>query len=206
MVQDVGSDASQPRGHVQDAKVGRRIQAGAHFELTKDCTLPVLVHWQLAVRAIENGGIGVGLVKSHTSRERLTKAGHQGGGGQAGVARRRHRALVAVQRRQTFRRMRWFCVFIGPGGSRVHGGAAEEGVDLSEISDAVVGHSEVSLKLGYSGTEGEVLSFRCPRLRFTWGTGRLAGIFLKAVFRLVEWNIGGFAFEFGGAHAGRGAS
>ena len=83
---------------------------------------------------------------------------------------------------------------------------AEEGVDLGEISDAIVGHSEVSLKLGYSGTEGEVLVFPCRRLRFTRGARRFAGIFLKAVFRLVEGNIGSFEFEFEGAHASRGAS
>ena len=34
----------------------------------------------------------------------------------------------------------------------------------------------------------------------------MASIFLKAVFRLVEGNIGCFEFEFEGAHAGRGAS
>ena len=77
-----------------------------------------------------------------------------------------------------------FRVFIGSGGSRVQGGAAEEGVDLSEISDAIVSHSEVSLNLGYSGTEDEVLGFRCRRLRFARGVGRLAGILLKAVCRL----------------------
>ena len=83
---------------------------------------------------------------------------------------------------------------------------AEEGVALCEISNAIVGHSEVGLKLGYSGTEGKVLGFRCHRLRFAGGTGRFVGIFLKAVFRLVEWNIWSFEFEFEGAHAGRGAS
>ena len=57
-----------------------------------------------------------------------------------------------------------------------------------------------------SGTEDEVLGFRCRRLRFAGGAGRLAGISLKAVFRLFEGNIGGFEFEFKGAHAGRGAS
>ena len=101
---------------------------------------------------------------------------------------------------------RRFRVFNDLGGSRVRGGAAEEGVDLSKISNAIVGHSEVGLKLAYSGTEGEVLGFRCRRLRFAWGAGRLAGIFLKAVFRLFEGHIGVFEFEFEGAHAGRGAS
>ena len=101
---------------------------------------------------------------------------------------------------------RRFPVFIGSGGSRVLGVAAEEGVDLGEISDAIVSHSEVSLKLGYSGREDEVVGFCCRRLRFAGGVGRLAGIFLKAVFRLFEGNFGGFKFEFQGAHAGRGVS
>ena len=83
---------------------------------------------------------------------------------------------------------------------------AEERVDPSEISNAIVGHSEVGHKLGDSGTEGEVLGFRGCRLNFAGGAGRLASIFLKAVFRLVEGNIGGFEFEFEGARAGRGAS
>ena len=104
------------------------------------------------------------------------------------------------------RRRQWFRVFNGSGGSRVRGGAAEEGIDLSEISNVIVGHSAVGLELGYSGTEGEVLSFCCHRLSFAGGAGRLASIFRKAVFRLVEGNIGGFEFEFEGAHAGRGAS
>ena len=204
MVQDVSRDTSQPRGHVQDARLGRRIQAGTHLELAKDCRLPVLV--QLAIRALEIRGIGVGLVKSHTSRERLAKAGDQGGGGQLGGAGRWHRALAAVRQRRTFWRRRRFRVFIGSGGSRVPGGAAEEGVDLGEISDAIVCHSEVSLKLGYSGTEDEVLSFCYRRLRFAGGAGHLAGIFLKAVFRLFEGRIGCFEFKFEGAHAGQGAS
>ena len=122
------------------------------------------------------------------------------------MAGRRHRALVALRRRRTFRRRRRFRVFIGSGGSRVRGGVAEERVDLGEVSDAIVCHSEVSLKQGYSGTEGEVLGFRCRRLSFAGGAGRLTGIFLKAVFRLFEGYIGGFEFEFEGAHAGRGAS
>ena len=82
----------------------------------------------------------------------------------------------------------------------------EEGFDLSEISNAIVGHSEVSLTLGYSGTEGEILGFRCHRLRFARGAGRLTGIFLKAVFGLFEGHIGVFEFEFEGTHAGQGAS
>ena len=67
MVQDVGCDTSQPRDHVQDARLGRQIQAGTHLELAKDCTLAVLV--KLAICAVEDGIVGVGLVKSHTSRE-----------------------------------------------------------------------------------------------------------------------------------------
>ena len=82
----------------------------------------------------------------------------------------------------------------------------EAGVDLGKISDAIVRHSEVSLMLGYSGTEYEVLGFNCCWLRCVKGTGRLASIFLKAVFRLFEGNMGGFEFEFEGAHAGGGAS
>ena len=105
-----------------------------------------------------------------------------------------------------FGRRRRFRVFVGSGGSRVRGGAAEERVYLSEILDASVGHSEVCLKLGHSCLKGEDLGFRCRRLRFAGGAGRLAGIFLKMVFRLFEGHIGGFEFEFEGAHAGRGAS
>ena len=122
------------------------------------------------------------------------------------MAGRRHRARATVRRRRTLRRRRRFRVFNGSGRSRVRGGTAEEGVDLSEISNAIVGHSEVGLKLGYSGTEGDVLGFHFRRLSFAEGAGRLASISLKAVFRLVEGNFGGFEFEFEGAHAGRGAS
>ena len=63
------------------------------------------------------------------------------------------------------------------------GGATEEGIDLGEVSDAIVGHSEVSLKLGHSGSEGEDLVFHCHRLRFAGGSGHVRGIFLKPVFR-----------------------
>ena len=102
---------------------------------------------------------------------------------------------------------RWrFRVFVGSGGSRVRGGAAEERVGLSEILDASVGHSEVCIKLGNSGMEYEVLGFRCRRLIFAGGVGRLVGIFLKAVFRLFEEPVGVFEFEFDGTHAGPGAS
>ena len=107
------------------------------------------------------------------------------------MAGRRHRALAAVRRRRRLRRRRRFRVFNGSGGSRVQGGVAELGVDLGEISNAIVCHSEVSLKLGYSGMEDEILGFRCHRLRFPGGAGRLAGTFLKAVFWLFEGNIGG---------------
>ena len=60
---------------------------------------------------------------------------------------------------------------------------AEEGVDLGEISDAIVSHSEVSLKLGHSGSEGKVFVFRGRRLSFAGGAGGFTGIFLKPVFR-----------------------
>ena len=102
------------------------------------------------------------------------------------MARRWHRALAAVRQRRTFRRRQRFRVCIGSGGSRVRGGVAvEEGVDLSEISDAIVGHSEVGLKLGYKylGSEGGDIIFHCHQLRFARGTGGFAGIFLKLVFR-----------------------
>ena len=122
------------------------------------------------------------------------------------MAGKRHRALSAVRRRQTLRRRRRFRVLNRSGGSRVGGGAAEEGVDLSEISNAIVRHSEVGLKLGYSGTEGEVLGFRGRWLSFAEGAGRLTSIFMMVVFRLGEGNFGGFELEFEGAHVGRGAS
>ena len=82
------------------------------------------------------------------------------------MAGRRHGALAAVRRSRTFRRGRRFRVFTGSGGSRVRGGATEEEVDLSEISDVIVSHSEVSLKLGHSGSEGKVFVVRCRRLSF----------------------------------------
>ena len=113
---------------------------------------------------------------------------------------------MAVRQRRTFWRRRWFCFFIGSGRSRVRSRAAEEGVDLGEVSDAIVCHSESSLNLGYSGTEDEVPGFPCRRLRFAGGSGCLAGLFLKAVFRLFEGRIGGFELEFEGAHAGQGGS
>ena len=79
---------------------------------------------------------------------------------------------------------RWrFSGFVGSGGSRVRWGAAEERVDLSEILDASVGYSEVSLNLGHSCLKGEDLVFHCHWLRFTGGTDRVTGIFPKPVFR-----------------------
>ena len=51
------------------------------------------------------------------------------------------------------------------------------GVDFREISNAIVGHSVVSLKLGYSGTEGEVLGIHCRRLRYAGGAGCFLGLF-----------------------------
>ena len=100
-----------------------------------------------------------------------------------GVAGRRHRALAALRQEQMFGGWRRFSGFVGSGGSRVRGGAAEEGVDLSEILDASVGHSEVSLKLGHSCLKGRDLVFRCHRLRLTGGAGRVTSIFLKPVVR-----------------------
>ena len=99
------------------------------------------------------------------------------------MAGRRHRPLETARWRRTFKRGWRFPVFTGSGGSRVRGGAAEEGVDLGEISDASVGHGEVCLKLGHSCLKGEDLLFRCCRLRITRGAGRVRGIFLKPVFR-----------------------
>ena len=63
---------------------------------------------------------------------------------------------------------------------------------MREISDAIGGHSEISLKLGHSGSEGKVLVFRCHRLRFARGMGGFASAFLKPVFRQVEGVFGSF--------------
>ena len=93
------------------------------------------------------------------------------------MAGSQHRALVDIWRRRTLRRRWSFHVFNGSGGSRVRGGEGEEGVDLVESSNAIVGHSKVSLKLGYSGTEVEVLGIRCRRKRFAGGAGRIVGLF-----------------------------
>ena len=73
--------------------------------------------------------------------------------------------------------------FVGSGGSRVRGGAADQGADLTEILNASVGHREVSLKLGHSCLKAEDLVFRCSRLRFTGSAGRVTGFFLKPLFR-----------------------
>ena len=81
------------------------------------------------------------------------------------------------------------CAFGSSGGSRLMGGATEEGIDLGEVTDAIVGHSEVSLKLGHSGLEGEDLVFHCHRLRFARGAGRVGGSFLKPVCRSVNGGI-----------------
>ena len=43
------------------------------------------------------------------------------------------------------------------GGTSIRGHATEEGVDLSEISDEIIGHSKVVHKLGDTSTKGEVL-------------------------------------------------
>ena len=128
----------------------------------KHCTLPDLV--SLAIRAVKDGIVGVGLVKSHTSWERLAPAGHQGGGRQAGVARRRHRALAAPRQSRHMGRRRALCAFGSSGGSRLMGGASWEGIDLAEVLDVFVSHSELSLKLGYVGSEGEDLVFHRHRL------------------------------------------
>ena len=78
------------------------------------------------------------------------------------------------------------------------GGATWEGIDLAEVLDVFVSHRELSLKLGYAGSEGEDLVFDCHRLRFTGGAGRVTVIFLKPVFRSVEGNFWCFEdFEFG---------
>ena len=203
MVQDVSCDASQPRGHVQDARLGRRIQAGAHLELATDCTLPVLV--QLAIRAVEDGSIGVGLVKSHTSRERLAKAGHQGRGRQAGVAGRQHRALAALRWGRMFVKRWRFGVFIGFGGRRVRGSARRKEL-ISVRSWMRTWATARSLKLGHSCLKGEDLVFCCCQLRFAGGAQGFEGIFLKLVFRWVEGVRVIGRLLFGGVHVGQGVS
>ena len=88
-----------------------------------------------------------------------------------------------------------FRILIGSGGSSVRGSKAEKGVDISEILDASVGHSEVSLKLGHPGAESK---------DFVGGVGCFASIFLEWISRWFEWIFGRQKFE--GAHVGRGAS
>ena len=123
-----------------------------------------------------------------------------------GVAGRQHGAPAALRQRQVSGRGQKFCVFIGSDWGRVRGGSAEEGVNLSEILNASMCHSEVSLELGHSGLEDKDFVFCCRRLRSARGAGDFAGIFLKPVFSLVEGHVGCFVgFEFEGAHAGRGA-
>ena len=103
--------------------------------------------------------------------------------------------MAALRRRRKFRRRRRFPIFVGSGGSSVRGGEAEEGVDLSEILDASVGHSKVSLKLGHQAAESK---------DFVGGAGCFESIFLEWVSGWFEWIFERLRFE--GAHAGRGAS
>ena len=60
-------------------------------------------------------------------------------------------------------------------------------LSLREPLDAIVGQSEVSLKMCHSGLKGEVLVFRCPRLRF----GRCVGCFACFFLLLVFWSVEG---------------
>ena len=82
-----------------------------------------------------------------------------------------------------FGRGQRFCVFISSGRGRVQSGLAGEGVDLSEILNASVCHSELSLEPGHSGLKDEYLVFCCHRLRSAGGTGGFAGIIRTPVFR-----------------------
>ena len=59
-----------------------------------------------------------------------------------------------------------------------------------------MGHSEDRLKLGHSCLKGKDLCFPLPPAEFRQGVGRFAGIFLKEVFSLIEWNIRSFGFEY----------
>ena len=97
------------------------------------------------------------------------------------MARRWQRALAAIRRRRKFWRSRRFRIFVGSGGSRVRDGEAEEGVDLSEILDARVGHSKVSIKLGHPGAENKY---------FVGGVGCFANIFLEWISRGFEGSFG----------------
>ena len=113
--------------------------------------------------------------------------------------------MAALWQRWKFRRRRRrLRILVGSGGSRVRGGAVEEGVDLSEILDASVGHSEVSLKLGHPGVESKDFNFRCWWLKCVGRAGGFTSIFLEWVSRWFEWIFGRLRFE--GARAGRGAS
>ena len=115
------------------------------------------------------------------------------------MAWRRQRALAALRRRRKFRRRRRLLILIGSGRSRVWGGAADEGVDLSEILDTSMGHSEVSLKLGHPGAESKDFIFYCQWLKCVGGAGCFTSIFLEWVSRWLEWIFGRLRFE--DAHA-----
>ena len=103
--------------------------------------------------------------------------------------------MAALRQRRKFRPVGRFRVLVGSGGSRVRGVEAEEGVDLSEILDTSVGHSEVSHKLGHPGAESK---------DFVRGAGCFESIFLERISGWFEWIFERLRFE--GAHAGRGAS
>ena len=103
--------------------------------------------------------------------------------------------MAALLRRRKFRRRWRFRILVGSGESRVWGGEAKEGVDLSEILDASVGHSEVSLKLGHLGVESK---------DFVGGAGCFKSIFLECISGSFEWNFERLRLE--GAQEGPGAS
>ena len=103
--------------------------------------------------------------------------------------------MAALRRRRKFWWRQRFRIFVGSGRSRVRDGEAEEGVDLSKILDASVGHSEVSLKLGHPSAESK---------DFIGGAGCFERIFLERISRWFKWIFERLRFE--GAHAGRGAS
>ena len=90
--------------------------------------------------------------------------------------------MAALRRRRKFWRRRRFRIFVGSGRSRVRDGEAEEGVDLCEILDASVGHSEVSLKLGHPGAENK---------DFVGRAGCFASIFLEWISRWFKGSFGG---------------
>ena len=103
--------------------------------------------------------------------------------------------MAALRRRRKFWRRRRFRIFVGSGGSRVWDSEAEEGVDLSKILDASVGHSKVSLKLGHRSAESK---------DFVGGAGCFESIFLERISRWFEWIFERLRLQ--GAHAGRGES